>query len=79
MYFHWTHLPLLLWLPSFSMVAEAGRRKHSVLTCLGSTPGPNQKEAVSLSKMFAHTSQSSFSSAFLVLFVFGELTAGSVP
>jgi len=51
-YFHWTHRPLLLWLPSFSTEADAGRRNTSVLTFLGSMPGPFQKEADSLSKMF---------------------------
>jgi len=79
LYFHWTHRPLLLWLPSFSMEAEAGRRKTSVLTFAGSTPGPFQKQYVSLSKIFSPTSQSRFSRALRTLAVLGELTAGSVP
>ncbi len=60
---HWPILDEFVMLPSFSNDAAAGRKKTSVPTFAGSTPGPFQNDAVSLSNRLTVTIHSSVDSA----------------
>src|SRR4030042_3908917 len=76
---HWAILALSEILPSLSTYVQAGSRKTSVLTFLGSIPGPFQKLVVSLSKRSIVTIQSSFESASRVWLALGLEHAGFIP
>src|SRR4030043_486873 len=66
-------------LPSFSMEAAQGSSKTSVFIFLGSTPGPFQKDPVSLSKTLTLTIQSSFARACRTFPALAPEQAGFMP
>ena len=65
--------------PSFSAAGAIGRKNTSVLMSLALAPGAFPNSAVSVRKMSATTSQSSFAIASRASFALGPPTAGFWP
>ena len=65
--------------PSFSMGEAQGRKKVSVLTFLGSMPGPSQKLPVSLRNRLQLTIQSSWASPSRTFLESDPEQAGFMP